>query len=157
MMVVSYRITDSEGGRRFTQKHHEAMDAAKAGEKVEKRMVSMDYHGRGRPTSDWKLAEFTKAETERVIQYRIYLNPLEHFDTLDRETAVRHWQDGHMIYSRQVRIYPLSGNTEVIGYWQAHPPKGQVNVPDGYPELLEETVSEIENKSQKDGENQDER
>jgi len=161
MMMVEYRITDPQGGRRFTDNIGEAKDAAKAGDKVEKRRVSISERtGRGRPTTTWKITEFTKAETKRVIQYRIYLNPLEHFDTLKREEAVRHWKSGCMIYSRQVDLYPLSGNTEAVGYWQAHPPKGQVNVPngvDGYPELLEETVSEIENKSQKDGENQDER
>ena len=161
MMFVEYRITDPKGGRRFTTIIGEAMDAAKAGDKVEKRRMSISERtGRPRPTTTWKLAEFTKAETERIIQYRIYLNPLEHFDTLKREEAIRHWQDGRMIYSRQVILYPLSGNTEAVGYWQAHPPKGQVNVPNGvagYPKLLEKDVLAVESKSQKDEEKQDER
>ncbi len=150
MQITRYRITDEQGGVRYTERVGEAMDAAKAGKKVEKRRVSINQrHGGGTPLTAWKLAVFKDAPVDRVIQYRVYLNPNEHFETLDREKAVRHWKDGHMIYSRAVDSYPITKNVHPVGYWKPHPQKEQLaNIPEGkYPELKDEDTQEDENVS----------
>ena len=139
MQITRYRITETDGGVRYTERIGEAIDAAKAGKKVEKRRVSISQrHGGSTPMTSWKVAKFEAAKVDRVIQYRVYLNPNEHFDTLDREKAVRHWQDGHLIHSRAVDHYPTSKGIHPVGYWQPHPLKDkQLN---RYPELREEDL-----------------
>lgn len=142
MQITRYRITEEGGGLRYTEKIHEAREAANAGKKVEKRRVSInERHGRGTPLSQWKLATFEEAKKDRVIQYRVYLNPSERFDTLDREKAVRHWKEGCIIYSRAVNYYPTTKGIHPVGYWNAHPQKEKNE--GRYPELKDEDVAQV--------------
>ena len=146
MQITRYRITDERGSVRYTERIGEASDAAKVGNKVEKRRVSInERHGGATPLSSWRVAIFKDAPTDRVIQYRIYLNPNEHFETLEREQAVEHWKEGKMIYSRAVDYYPKTKGVHPVGYWRPHPPKEMMaNVPGRYPELTEEDIEKNE-------------
>lgn len=152
MQITRYRITDERGSVRYTDRESEAREAANAGKKVEKRRVLVrERDGHSSPQTAWKLTNFEDDQAQPVIQYRIYLNPSEHFDTLDRAKAVKHWREGDMIYSREVNQYPRTMGFHPTGYWKPHPPKEKLaNLPDGFPELKEEDISAIENESQED-------
>jgi len=129
VQTIKYRIHTAEGGVQITEKHHEALDAMREGLRVQSRRVSVNIKGTQTPLGGWR-EEKPPEPPVPVIEYRVYLNPRESFDTLSREKAVEHWQRGLMVYSRETDKYS-TGRLHPTGYWRAHPPKEIIPVPDG--------------------------
>lgn len=124
---IQYRIAPSDGTAAYlTLDGQEAEEAMRKGAIVKSRLVEK-YPGSSKmyTRSSWKEvkpAERIKEKAVRQMQYRIYLDFEQHFDTVNREKAVRHWHKGFRIYSRPVDLYP-SGRVQAAGYWHEHPPK----------------------------------